>query len=150
MRYASSILLLIAALAPAPSLAADGAAPPATQALARASAVALTEQPAPPPAALRFFNRDIVTFRAAYFGSQPAERAATAFQRIRETIAKGGPGVVNANVQDVFNEYGVQIMSPHYRFDPAEPGVVPKARWFEPPAARAGDPLRDRLGAPDR
>jgi small-conductance mechanosensitive channel len=41
---------------------------------------------------------------------------------------------LNANVQDVFNEYGVQIMSPHYRGDPAQPQVVPKERWFEPPA----------------
>jgi small-conductance mechanosensitive channel len=42
---------------------------------------------------------------------------------------------LNANVQDAFNEYGVQIMSPHYMNDPAMPVVVPKAHWFEPPAA---------------
>jgi small-conductance mechanosensitive channel len=42
---------------------------------------------------------------------------------------------LNANVQDVFNEYGVQIMSPHYLSDPTTPMVVPKTRWFEPPAA---------------
>jgi small-conductance mechanosensitive channel len=46
---------------------------------------------------------------------------------------------LNANVQDVFNEYGVQIMSPHYLADPATPVVVPKERWFEPPA---GEPAR--------
>ena len=45
---------------------------------------------------------------------------------------------LNANVQDVFNEYGVQIMSPHYVFDPSAPVVVPKERWFEPPAGRPG------------
>jgi small-conductance mechanosensitive channel len=49
---------------------------------------------------------------------------------------------LHANIQDIFNEYGVQIMSPHYRLDPAAPVVVPKERWFEPPAtatrARAG------------
>jgi small-conductance mechanosensitive channel len=39
-----------------------------------------------------------------------------------------------ANIQDVFNEYGVQIMSAHYMMDPAEPQVVPKARWYTPPA----------------
>src|SRR5262245_6683977 len=43
---------------------------------------------------------------------------------------------LNANVQDVFNEYGVQIMSPHYLADPAAPVVVPKERWFEPPSER--------------
>jgi len=37
-------------------------------------------------------------------------------------------------VQDVFNEHGVQIMSPHYMMDPAEPQVVPKARWYDAPA----------------
>ncbi|HTS52508.1 MAG TPA: mechanosensitive ion channel family protein [Burkholderiales bacterium] len=43
---------------------------------------------------------------------------------------------LNANVQDVFNEHGVQIMSPHYLGDPAHPQVVPKERWFEPPAKK--------------
>ena len=43
---------------------------------------------------------------------------------------------LNANVQDVFNEYGVQIMSPHYLSDPAHPQVVPKERWFEAPARK--------------
>jgi small-conductance mechanosensitive channel len=37
--------------------------------------------------------------------------------------------VLHANVQDLFNENGVQIMSPHYLGDPAEAKVVPKARW---------------------
>ena len=44
---------------------------------------------------------------------------------------------LNANVQDVFNEYGVQIMSPHYLADPGAPVVVPKERWFEPPAGQS-------------
>ena len=39
-----------------------------------------------------------------------------------------------ASVQDVFNEYGVQIMSPHYLGDPADPKVVPRARWHDAPA----------------
>jgi small-conductance mechanosensitive channel len=42
---------------------------------------------------------------------------------------------LHANVQDVFNEHGVQIMSPHYLGDPAEAKVVPKAKWYAPPAA---------------
>jgi small-conductance mechanosensitive channel len=42
---------------------------------------------------------------------------------------------LHAHIQDVFNEYGVQIMSPHYEADPAQPVVVPKAKWHEPPAA---------------
>ena len=41
---------------------------------------------------------------------------------------------LNAAIQDVFNENGVQIMSPHYLGDPAEAKVVPRSRWFAPPA----------------
>ncbi len=36
---------------------------------------------------------------------------------------------LHENIQDVFNENGVQIMSPHYLGDPAEPKIVPKAYW---------------------
>jgi small-conductance mechanosensitive channel len=39
------------------------------------------------------------------------------------------------NIQDVFNEYGVQIMTPAYVADTAEPKVVPKNQWHLPPAA---------------
>ena len=41
---------------------------------------------------------------------------------------------LQTHIQDVFNEHGVQIMSPHYWQDPAKPQVVPKADWFLPPA----------------
>ncbi|WP_158219860.1 mechanosensitive ion channel family protein [Ideonella sp. A 288] len=48
---------------------------------------------------------------------------------------------LHGNIQDVFNEHGVQIMSPHYRSDPLEPQVVPPAKWFTPPAkAQPADP----------
>jgi small-conductance mechanosensitive channel len=43
---------------------------------------------------------------------------------------------LHANIQDAFNEFGVQIMSPNYEADPESPKVVPKEKWFEPPAAR--------------
>jgi hypothetical protein len=39
-------------------------------------------------------------------------------------------------IQDVFNEHGVQIMSPHYRNDPEAPKVVPPEGWFAAPARR--------------
>ena len=51
--------------------------------------------------------------------------------------------VLNANIQDTFNEYGVQIMSPHYVFDPHAPVIVPKERWFEPPATKLRAPAKD-------
>ena len=41
---------------------------------------------------------------------------------------------LHANIQDLFNEYGVQIMSPNYVLDPAAPKVVPKEQWFAAPA----------------
>ncbi|MDM0083522.1 mechanosensitive ion channel family protein [Variovorax sp. J31P179] len=41
---------------------------------------------------------------------------------------------LHAHVLDVFNESGVQIMSPHYVQDPAADKVVPRANWYAPPA----------------
>jgi small-conductance mechanosensitive channel len=41
---------------------------------------------------------------------------------------------LHQNIQDVFNEYGVQIMSPNYEADRIEPAIVPKERWYAPPA----------------
>ncbi len=41
---------------------------------------------------------------------------------------------LHSNLLDCFNEQGVQIMSPHYEHDPAAPKVVPRDRWFAPPA----------------
>jgi small-conductance mechanosensitive channel len=48
---------------------------------------------------------------------------------------------LHGSIQDVFNEYGVQIMSPHYMMDPKEPQVVPKKDWHVAPARppKAGD-----------
>lgn len=36
---------------------------------------------------------------------------------------------LHANIQDAFNEAGVQIMSPNYEADPESPKIVPKAHW---------------------
>jgi small-conductance mechanosensitive channel len=43
--------------------------------------------------------------------------------------------LLHANIQDVFNEYGVQIMSPHYLGDPAQQKIVAKQDWDRPPAS---------------
>lgn len=40
-------------------------------------------------------------------------------------------------ILDVFNEYGVQIMTPAYEGDPEQPKVVPKDQWYTAPAAQA-------------
>jgi small-conductance mechanosensitive channel len=41
---------------------------------------------------------------------------------------------LHGNIQDVFNEYGVQIMSPNFEGQPEYKVVVPKDKWFMPPA----------------
>ncbi|MCW8873097.1 MAG: mechanosensitive ion channel, partial [Xanthomonadales bacterium] len=43
---------------------------------------------------------------------------------------------LHANIQDVFNEHGVQIMSPAYEADPDAPKVVPPEKWYEAPARK--------------
>jgi small-conductance mechanosensitive channel len=42
---------------------------------------------------------------------------------------------LHRNILDVFNEHGVQIMTPAYEGDPAEPKVVPRDKWQWPPPA---------------
>jgi small-conductance mechanosensitive channel len=46
---------------------------------------------------------------------------------------------LHGNIQDVFNEYGVQIMSPHYLGDPDGPKVVPKKDWYAAPASAGNE-----------
>ncbi len=46
---------------------------------------------------------------------------------------------LHAHVLDVFNEHGVQIMSPHYMADPPQAQVVPREAWFTPPARPASE-----------
>jgi len=41
---------------------------------------------------------------------------------------------LHQNILDVFNEYGVQIMTPAYEGDPEQPKVVPKDQWWSAPA----------------
>jgi len=48
---------------------------------------------------------------------------------------------LHRKVLDVFNEYGVQIMTPAYIADPVEPKVVPREQWFAKPAEAAA-PLK--------
>jgi len=85
---AVAALILVAMLAITPGYAADGgpsaSAPPVTP---RAGGTESTT--------LRFFNRDIMRFRVGHLGLSPAERAAAGAQRIREALAKGGPGTIS-------------------------------------------------------
>jgi small-conductance mechanosensitive channel len=51
---------------------------------------------------------------------------------------------LHGHIQDIFNEHGVQIMSPHFMTQPRQPVVVPKSDWFAAPASApsAEEPLR--------
>jgi small-conductance mechanosensitive channel len=42
---------------------------------------------------------------------------------------------LHRNILDVFNEYGVAIMTPSYIADPPEPKLVPREHWYAPPAS---------------
>ena len=63
-----------------------------------------------------------------------------------EKADRRGPilNTLHANIQDAFNEHGVQIMSPNYEADPSGPKVVPKERWFEAPSRPAPSAAPDR------
>ena len=59
---------------------------------------------------------------------------------------------LHRNIQDVFNEYGVQIMTPAYESDPESPKVVPKDHWHDAPAEMPAKPAgaRPQSAARDR
>ncbi|MNQ61233.1 Mechanosensitive channel MscK precursor [compost metagenome] len=50
--------------------------------------------------------------------------------------------MLHANIQDVFNEYGVQIMSPHYLGDPQQEKWVPRDKWYMAPAQESKETLK--------
>lgn len=41
---------------------------------------------------------------------------------------------LHAQIQDAFNEFGTQIMSPHFESQPEKPVLVPKPAWYAAPA----------------
>jgi small-conductance mechanosensitive channel len=56
---------------------------------------------------------------------------------------------LHANIQDVFNEHGVQIMSPHFEGQPEGKVVAPREIWYAPPAKPPdGGPAKPPDGAP--
>jgi small-conductance mechanosensitive channel len=50
---------------------------------------------------------------------------------------------MHRNILDIFNEHGVQIMTPAYEGDPETPKVVPKDQWYLSPAKPADAPASD-------
>ena len=51
---------------------------------------------------------------------------------------------LHRSVLDVFNEYGVQIMTPAYEGDPPEPKVVPRKDWYTAPASPPAKPAEHK------
>lgn len=78
----------------------------------------------PPPFVL---EKSLGDFAVTYELNACVESAAGLLERY---------AALHRNILDVFNEYGVQIMTPAYEGDPPEPKVVPQDRWFTSPAAR--------------
>ena len=76
----------------------------------------------PKPRVLQRALEDLyVRYRLLVCLEDPTDRAATL-------------GRLLANIQDAFNEFGVQIMSPHYENDPDRRKTVPAGKWFDAPA----------------
>jgi small-conductance mechanosensitive channel len=57
---------------------------------------------------------------------------------------------LHGNILDVFNEYGVQIMTPGYEGDPEQPKVVPQDRWYAAPASGPQPPPSADAPSPNR
>jgi len=77
------------------------------------------KQPAPV-----VFQTSLMDFAVEY---RLTVRLDDAFSRF-ETLSQ-----LHQNIQDAFNERGVQIMAPHFEAQPDQPVVVPRARWSHAP-----------------
>jgi small-conductance mechanosensitive channel len=89
----------------------------------------------PPPFVLHLQLGDFcVTYELNVYCSDPLKMRATYTD-------------LHRHILDVFNEYGVQIMTPAYEGDPEIPKVVPRDQWYLAPAkpnAAAGEPRSAR------
>ncbi|VFS57307.1 Uncharacterised protein [Raoultella planticola] len=55
---------------------------------------------------------------------------------LAETSLADGRTALHSNIQDVFNEFGVQIMSPNFVMQPKGAVMVAKEDWYAAPAAK--------------
>ncbi len=55
---------------------------------------------------------------------------------------------LHASIQDVFNTYGVQIMSPQYVEDPKQAKLVPPDKWFRAPADKSTNEPVNKVRCP--
>ncbi|MCI0660520.1 MAG: mechanosensitive ion channel family protein [Acidobacteria bacterium] len=54
---------------------------------------------------------------------------------------------LHAQIQDAFNEFGVQIMSPHFERQPSGRVFVPKSQWFTEPAEGAANSVQRKTAS---
>ena len=84
----------------------------------------------PPPFVFHLQLGDFcVTYELNVYCSQP--------RKMRATYTE-----LHRHILDVFNEYGVQIMTPAYEGDPDVPKIVPKDQWYQAPARPDAPPER--------
>jgi small-conductance mechanosensitive channel len=84
----------------------------------------------PPPFVFHLHLGDFsVTYELNVYCSQP--------RMMRVTYTE-----LHRHILDVFNEYGVQIMTPAYEGDPDVPKIVPKDQWYQAPARPDAPPER--------
>jgi small-conductance mechanosensitive channel len=89
----------------------------------------------PPPFVFHLHLGDFcVTYELNVYCSQP--------RMMRATYTE-----LHRHILDVFNEYGVQIMTPAYEGDPDVPKIVPKDQWYQAPARPDAPPERGQTGA---
>ena len=74
----------------------------------------------------RVLQRQLSDFYIQY---TPVARLDNEAQRV-QTLSD-----LHAAIQDAFNEFGVQIMSPHFMMQPNGSVTVPREKWDLPPAA---------------
>lgn len=82
----------------------------------------------PPPFVLQKALGDFaVTYELNVYTDDP-QRMATLYSALHRSVL------------DVFNEFGVQIMTPAYETDPQAPKIVAKEQWYSAPAEPPGAP----------
>jgi small-conductance mechanosensitive channel len=85
----------------------------------------VAQQPAP-----YVLQRGLSDFYAEYEVFATLRDPATRFAAI---------SALHENIQDAFNRYGVQIMSPHFRDQPESPLTIPPEHWYRAPAQAPGE-----------
>lgn len=78
------------------------------------------------------FHQPIVMLQAKFGLTTPEERVL----RIRNTLR-------NFSLQDVFNEFNVQIMSPNFVMQPEGAVVVTEDNWYAAPAEKPENKQRE-------